>query len=61
MKYKEIYEEFIFKTGIDRNLIEDYRPCCEIYEVPRILNAIVIMLKNGAELIYKHKPGTSEQ
>lgn len=58
MKCKEICEEFISKTGIDINLIEDYRPCCEIYEVPRMPNAILIMLKNGAELIYKHKPGT---
>ena len=57
MKYKEIFEEFISKTAINRDLIEDYRPCCEVYGVPKIPNAVVIMLKNGAELIYKHKPG----
>lgn len=58
MKCEEIFEEFISKTAINRELIEDYRSCCEIYGVPKIPNAIVAMLKNGAELIYKHKPGT---
>lgn len=55
IKDKDIYEDFIMKTGIDRNLILDYRLCCNLYGVPKIQNAIVIELKNGTELIYMYK------
>ena len=61
MTYKEIYEEFLSETEIDRKLIEDYRPCCEMFDVPNIASAIIIWLKNGAELIYRHKSDEQEQ
>lgn len=50
--YGDIFEEFIRETHVDRQLIDDYRPCCEMFGVPNIRNAIVVWLRNGAKLIY---------
>lgn len=52
MTYGEIFEEFLTETHIDRQVIEDYRPCCEMFDVPNIANAIVVWLGNGAKIIY---------
>lgn len=52
MTYSDIFEEFIRETHIDRHLINDYRPCCEMFDVPNIANAIVVWLKNGSKIIY---------
>lgn len=55
MTYGEIYKEFLLKTKIDCNLIEDYRPCCEMFDAPNIGNGIIIWLKSGGKLIYRHE------
>lgn len=52
MTYGDIFEEFLTETHIDRQVIEDYRPCCEMFDVPNISNAIVVWLRNGAKIIY---------
>lgn len=52
MTYEEIYNSFFEKTNIDRSLIEDYRPCCEMYDVPNISNAILIWLRSGEKIIF---------
>lgn len=55
MTYGEIYKEFLSKTKIDSNLIEDYRPCCEMFDVSNIENGIIVWLKGGGKLIYVHE------
>lgn len=50
--YGDIFEEFLIETHIDRQVIEDYRPCCEMFDVPNIANAIVVWLRNGAKIVY---------
>lgn len=50
--YGDIFEEFLTETHIDRQVIEDYRPCYEMFDVPNIANAIVVWLGNGAKIIY---------
>ncbi len=50
--YGMLYQEFISKTKISTNTIDDYRPCCEMFGVPNINNAILIWLKDGTKLIY---------
>lgn len=52
MTYGEIYNQFFKKTNIDCSLIEDYRPCCELFDVPSIKNAIVIWLRGGEKIIF---------
>lgn len=52
MTYKEIYNSFFEKTNIDRSLIVNYRPCCEMYDVPNISNAILIWLRSGEKIIF---------
>ena len=52
MTYKEIYQSFLESTNIDRSLIASYRPCCEIYDVPNISNAILIYLRSGEKIIF---------
>lgn len=39
-------------TDIDSSLINDTRPCTEMYGVPFIPNAIVVWLNNGSKIIY---------
>lgn len=55
MTYGEIFKEFLAKTKIDGTMINDYRPCVEMYDVPNIDNAIVIWLTDGGKMIYIHK------
>lgn len=55
MTYKEIYNRFFETTSIDRSLIEDYRPCCELFDVPNIPNAIVLWLRSGEKIIFISK------
>lgn len=50
--YGDIFNKFLNETYIDKQLIDDYRPCCEIFGVPNIDNAIVVWLRNGAKIIY---------
>lgn len=52
MTYGDIFQEFLTETRIDRQNIEDYRPCCEMFDVPNVSNAIVVWLRNGAKIIY---------
>ena len=52
MTYGEIFNEFLEKTKIPRGLIGDYRPCCDLYDVPNLPNAIVIWLRDESKLIY---------
>lgn len=52
MTYGDIFEKFVRETYIDEQLIDDYRPCCEMFGVPNIANAIVVWLRNGAKIIY---------
>ena len=55
MTYGDIFQEFLTETRIDRQNIEDYQPCCEMFDVPNISNAIVVWLRNGAKIIYVSK------
>lgn len=55
MTYSDIFEEFLTETHIDRQVIEDYQPCCEMFNVPNIANAIVVWLRNGAKIVYYRK------
>ena len=55
MTYGDIYKEFKNVTNTPEVMIDDYRPCVEMYDVPNIPNAIVIWLKNGAKIIYISK------
>ena len=50
--YEDIFNNFVNETHIDKQLIDDYRPCCEMFGVPNIANAIVVWLRNGAKVIY---------
>lgn len=52
MTYREIFNKFLEDTNIAENLINDYRPCTEMYRVPNISNAIVVWLNNGNKIIY---------
>jgi hypothetical protein len=52
--YEEMYKIFIEKLGIDASKLDDYRPCCETFDVPNIPHAIVTWLKTGGKLIYIH-------
>lgn len=50
LTYGMIFREF--KEANPSIKVEDYRPCCELYDVPNINNAIVIWLESGAKVIY---------
>lgn len=52
MTYGEIFNSFLTKTNIDRSIIEDYRPCCELFDVPNIPNAIIVWLCDGDKIIF---------
>lgn len=52
MTYEEIFNEFLEKTKIHRELVCDYRPCCNLFSMPNLPNAIVIWLKDETKLIY---------
>ena len=52
MTYGDIFEEFKTVTQISGDVIDDYRPCYQDYDVPCIPNAIVIWLKNHDKIIY---------
>lgn len=54
MTYGELFKDFLQKTNITDNdtIIEDYRPCDQMYGVPSIPNAIVIWFKDGTKIIY---------
>lgn len=52
MTYGEIYDQFISTTNINASLLSDYRPCCSLFDVPDIPNAIIIWLKTGEKIIY---------
>lgn len=49
MTYGEIFAEFMSKATVE---VADYRPCCEMYDVPNIPGAIVIWPKGGGKIIY---------
>jgi hypothetical protein len=50
--YGDIYKQFIENTGIDPLKVNDYRPCCTLFDVPNLANAIVVWLNDGSKLIY---------
>ncbi len=52
LTYGEIYAMFKRDTSVDDSLINDYRPCKEMYGVPNIPNAIIIWLNNDSRIIY---------
>lgn len=52
MTYEEIFNSFLTKTNIDRSIIENYRPCCELFDVPNIPNAIIVWLCDGDKIIF---------
>lgn len=52
MTYGEIYKQFFNKTGIKPSFVSDYRPCCELFGVPNMPNAIVIWLCSGEKMIF---------
>ncbi|MCM1327750.1 MAG: hypothetical protein NC243_11305 [Lachnoclostridium sp.] len=60
MKYAEIYKEFLEKTGIEPNKIDDYRPCKELYGVPDIPQAVVVWLKDNTRIIYISAPDNTQ-
>ena len=52
MTYGNIYDQFLNTTSIDKDVVDDYRPCCPLFDVPPIPDAIVVFLKNGGKIIY---------
>ena len=58
MTYGEIYRQFESVTNINKSLVSDYRPCCELFDVPNIPNAIIVWLKTGDKIIYIAKGET---
>lgn len=50
MTYGMIFREF--KEVNPTIKVKDYRPCCELYDVPNINNAIVIWFESGTKVIY---------
>ena len=50
-----VFKAFLESTKIDKNLINDWRPCLPEYEVPYIPMAIVIWLKDKSSMIYIYK------
>lgn len=50
MTYQNIYNQF--RLNNPEIEIIDYRPCCELYDVPNLDNAIVMWLRNGTKIIY---------
>lgn len=55
LTYGDIYKQFLESTNIDLALVEDYRPCCELFGVPNIADAIIVWLKDKSKLIYIYK------
>lgn len=51
MTYGDIYKEFIAKFNCE-SIVSDWRPCCELFDVPNIDNAIVVWLKSGGKVVY---------
>lgn len=52
MTYGSIEKRFIEVTGIDTSVVDDYRPCIKLFDVPNIPGAIVMWLKNGDKIVY---------
>lgn len=52
MTYEEVYKLFYEKTNISPSLVSDYRPCCEMFGVSNIANAIVVWLESGEKIIF---------
>lgn len=52
MTYGEIIEKFNNEIKLGDGNYQDCRPCCEMYEVPNIDNAIVVWLNSGNKIIY---------
>lgn len=52
---RHIWKAFLESTKIDKNLIDDWRPCEPLYDVPHIPMAIVVYLKDNSKLIYIYK------
>lgn len=50
--YMDIYKSFLEYTNINESLINDWRPCTEIYNEPWRPNTIIVWLKNGSKIIY---------
>ena len=55
LTHGDIYKEFLKSTKIDRDLVNDWRPCLPEYNVPHIPMAIVIWLKDKSSMIYIYK------
>ena len=52
--YGDIFKEFCDATNL-QNMVENYRPCDEMFGVPFIPGAIIVWLNNGSKLIYISK------
>lgn len=57
MLYIDMLDEFIVKTGIDKDLVFCHEPYSEIAmrDILDVENTIVVCLKNGTRLIYSPK------
>ena len=50
--YGELFDRFLESTKMNRDLIDDYRPCVFPYFDYNIPDAIIVWLKDGRGLIY---------
>lgn len=51
MTYREIFKRFLKQNSTLK--VADYRPCCKLFDVPTMDNAIVIWLQDGTKIIYQ--------
>lgn len=51
MTYGDIFDRFV-KQNPDLK-VKDYRPCCELYDVPNMHSAIVVWLEDDSKIIYQ--------
>jgi len=58
--FKEAFERFQKVTGINQDMIADYRPACQPYlntlglRIRYINCSIIVWLKNGEKIIYQY-------
>lgn len=51
MTYGEIIDKFTKQNP--ELIVKDCRPCCELFDVPNMSNAIVVWLEDGSKIIYQ--------
>ena len=58
--FQDAFERFQEVTGINQNMISDYRPACQPFlntfglRIQYVNYSIIIFLKNGEKIIYQY-------